>query len=210
MINQIYRFCKKTKFKLLLLFQKDIKIPSYEFKRGEIDKYIKKFNLKVLVETGTFQGDTVEYFKDKLPQIFSIELSADFAENAKKRFSSSPNVTIIEGDSGEILNHLVIEINQPTIFWLDGHYSSEFYIGDKYFITAKGKLNTPIISELTAILETDFSHVILIDDARLFVGRDDYPSIKQIRKFIQRTNNNYSLHIKDDIIYILPNASASA
>ena len=210
MIDYINSFYKKVKFRLLLIFQKDMIIPDYEFKRAEISKYIKEYNLKVLVETGTFQGDTVEYFKDMIPQIFSIELSDDFAANAKKRFSSSANVTIIQGDSGDILNHLVKEINQPTIFWLDGHYSSEFYIGDKYFITAKGKLNTPIISELTAILKSDLSHVILIDDARLFVGRDDYPSVKQMRKFIRRTNNNYSLNISDDIIYILPNATASA
>ena len=210
MIETVHNFYRKVSFKILLFFQRNVVIPSYEFKRAEIYRYIKQYNLKVLVETGTFQGDTVAYFKDKIPYVFSIELSEELASKAASRFHTFPNVRIIQGDSGEILDSLIKEIRQPTIFWLDGHYSSEFYIGDEYFITAKGTLNTPIIAEVTTILKDPITHAILIDDARLYVGKSDYPSIKQLRKLIEKINNKYSLTISNDIIYILPNAKASA
>ncbi len=188
--------------KLSRLLTKPAFIPSYEFKRAEIDHYRQNYNLNVLVETGTFLGDTVEYFKDKFDSVYSIELSKEFANKAKIKFAKDQNVKIVQGDSGLILADLVNEINQPALFWLDGHYSSEFYFGDQYFITAKGEKNTPILNELKNIFSNSHQHIILIDDARLFIGKDDYPTISELQNLIKTTP--YTLTTKNDIIYILP------
>jgi hypothetical protein len=192
----------KIKFKLLSYLKKRVHIPTYEFKRSEIERYRKIYDPKVLVETGTFMGDTVEHLKRTFTFVYSIELSEEFAVKAKKKFEDDKNVKIIQGDSGIVLRELVLEIDQPTLFWLDGHYSSEFYFEDQYFKTAKGEKNTPILNELSNILANRHNHIILIDDARLFIGKDDYPSISELQKLVK--NTKYELTLKNDIIYILP------
>ncbi|MCZ7616643.1 MAG: hypothetical protein M5T52_24530 [Ignavibacteriaceae bacterium] len=83
---------------------------------------------------------------------------------------------IINGDSGKLLKQLVAKISDPAIFWLDGHYSG--------FETAKGDIETPIKQELGAILNSELNHIILIDDARLFIGQNDYPTIEELKKYI--------------------------
>ena len=96
------------------------------------------YDLKVLIETGTFTGYAVVYFRDKFEQVYSVELSIELAEKSMKRFQSNLNVQIIHGDSGFLLKGLVEQINQPILFWLDGHNSSEFFVGEEFIRTAKG------------------------------------------------------------------------
>jgi len=190
--------------KLKSLFTKKTVIPSYEVKREIIDSYRRKFNINCFIETGTFLGDTVDFFKDKFQTVYSIELSDDLAQRAKQRFNDQPNVKIIQGNSGEVLKSLIRGFTRPGLFWLDGHYSSEFFFNDEYIVTAKGAKNTPIEQELDILLESGQMHVILIDDARLFNDTNDYPSIKKIKQKILEKNSKYSVSISKDIIRIVP------
>ncbi len=198
---------KKLKHIISFHYRKYFKksnVPDYTEKRAILEGFIKKFGLQVMIETGTFRGDTVEYFKDKLPKVYSIELSKELAEKAASRFKGDSNVQIICGDSGLILKELVHTINEPALYWLDGHYSSEFFIGTEYFVTAKGEKNTPVVSELQTLLKDKHKHVILIDDARHFNGDNDYPKVKEIKKMLQHAAHPYTLYVEKDIIRILP------
>jgi glycosyltransferase involved in cell wall biosynthesis len=202
--NRMIGILTKINNRILSFFNKK-QVPSYKFKRGEINKCRLKYKLELLIETGTFLGDTVDHFKNEFKKIISIELSETLACKARLKFQSFANVRIITGDSGRVLADLISEIHQPALFWLDGHYSSEFFVGNEYIKTAKGQLNTPIMEELKIILRADSSHVILIDDARLFTGKEDYPTITQLRGLLTHFNTKYSLTVKNDIIYIFPN-----
>jgi hypothetical protein len=177
---------------------------SYDQKREVIDKYRKQFNCKTLVETGTFLGDTIWYFRDCFEHLFSIELSHDLAVRAEKRFETHSNVKIIEGNSADILKDLLPTLKQPSLFWLDGHYSSEFFLNGEYFITARGDSNTPIEKELDTIFRTELDHIILIDDARLFTGKNDYPDIADIKAKVKANGKKYNVIIDSDIIQIIP------
>lgn len=179
-------------------------IPSYEEKRAVIDSYLFKTQIKYFVETGTFLGDTVAFFKDKFEKVFSIELNADLAKDATDRFKGDENVSIIHGDSGRVLEKLVKDISAPTFYWLDGHYSSEFYVGSKYVKTARADKDTPVLKELEVLLNDGFQHLILVDDARLFNGEGDYPTITQIRKLVSQSNFLYQVFVEKDIIHIIP------
>ncbi|MBC7850818.1 MAG: hypothetical protein H7Y31_13840 [Chitinophagaceae bacterium] len=197
----------RIKNKLNTLLSKEVTAPTYEFKRQRINDMRTKYGINVLVETGTFLGDTVEHFKNLFTRVFSIELADELAAKAQKRFESDSNVRIIQGDSAEVLKTLVDEINQPTLFWLDGHYSSEFYMGDQYIKTGRGKKDTPVEEELKLIFKNPLNHIILIDDARLFLGIDDYPSIAEIKSLVRKHKKNYSVKVDNDIIHILPSTS---
>ena len=188
-----------------IFFKRAENIPTYEVKRSTLNKFREEFNLKILIETGTFMGETVEYFKNDFSHIYSIELSIDLANQAKEKFLNDDHISIIQGDSGEILKGLLAKIDQPVLFWLDGHYSSEFWVGDVFIKTARTNVDTPIVEELKTILEHPFDHVILIDDARMFTGNTDYPSIFQIERMVRNSNRKYSVKVENDIIRIIPN-----
>lgn len=157
------------------------------------------------METGTFLGDTIEFLKAKFNFLFSIELSEELATRAKIRFKDDKNIKILNGDSGAVLEKLVPELNEPTLFWLDGHYSSEFYLNGEYFVTAKADKNTPIEKELDIILSSPFKHIILIDGARLFIGENDYPTIQKLEEKVRASDKGYKVIVTTDIIQIIPN-----
>jgi len=162
-------------------------------KQMTIQEYQHQYGYEVFVETGTYMGDMVEAQKKRFKKIFSIELGVDLFNNAKKRFKNDKRITIVQGDSGKVLPKLLSEINEPAIFWLDGHYSAG--------ITAKGEKECPIFEELDAIFSSKKNnHILLIDDARCFVGRGDYPSIDQLTEYIKSKNGKYQVEVKYDII----------
>lgn len=194
MIKTILERLKKSPPVLLIWFLVGKPIPPpHIYKQKVVLNYRSMYKVNTLVESGTYLGDMVFGVKNKFHSIISIELSDFYFKKALQRFKSQPHIKIINGDSGKEIKKILNKTNQPCIFWLDGHYSSG--------LTAKGKLNTPVLNELKSILAHKIkSHVILIDDARCFTGRDDYPKISAIKKLLK--NSNYILGVKNDIIRI--------
>lgn len=211
MIKSLIRsFRKKKKEKILFQQFKEHKVNYDQFveyissgtdlpalhiiKQNNIRKYKEEYQFNLLIETGTYLGDMVEAQRNHFREVYSIELGEDLYKNAVKRFEPYSNVKIIHGDSGAVLRSLVPKIKEPVLFWLDGHYSAG--------ITAKGNKSTPIFEELESILNAEFIHGILIDDARLFVGQNDYPSIDELAAFVTGKDSSRQLTVSDDIIKI--------
>ncbi|MFZ1678239.1 MAG: hypothetical protein WBP41_16865 [Saprospiraceae bacterium] len=168
--------------------------PPHYIKQMTIHEYQKKSGYTVLVESGTFLGDMVESQKKSFKKIVSIELAPLLFKKAKKRFQNDHNVTIVWGDSGEKLREILDDMDEPVILWLDGHYSAG--------VTAKGNKACPIYEEIDAIFDSvnRRDHMILIDDARLFIGKNDYPEVNELTDYIQHKNGKYKAEVKDDII----------
>lgn len=201
-LYKIYRFIVSRKTNNV----DNTEIPDFLTKKSEILDISKAFpKADIFIETGTFLGDTIEFFKNNFKELYSIELSKDLAERATKRFNADHHIKIIQGNSATELKSILAKITSQCIFWLDGHYSTEFWLGDEYIITAKGDKNTPILKELSQIADHSLKdHIILIDDARLFIGKSDYPSIAKLKKFISKKMPLHGFEIKNDIIRILP------
>jgi hypothetical protein len=180
------------------------KLPSDIEKRRILLDHQKKYRTNIFIETGTFLGDTSAALLPVSSKVFSIELSEQLAARARKRFAKEPRISIIHGDSGERLADIVKDLNEPALFWLDGHYSSSFDYNGEYFHTAKGKLETPILAELDVVMASNFPHIILIDDARCFNGSNDYPTCADIKAFVHKRRPEFTLSVKRDIIRILP------
>jgi len=169
--------------------------PPHSFKISVVKQYASRFKSQVLIETGTYLGETIEACKRNFQKLISIELDQKLYENAVHKFKNEPNISIYQGDSGDVLENVLVNITQPCLFWLDGHYSEGF--------TAKGKLNTPIINELKHIFHhPNKNHVILIDDARCFTGEDDYPDIASLKAIINKYDPDLQFSVANDIIRI--------
>lgn len=157
----------------------------------------RQYGLRILVETGTYRGDTVEALRKNFERIYSIELSPFLFAQAQERFRSAKNVELIHGDSGAKLADLMRKLDQPALFWLDGHYSAG--------ITAKGDKITPIFEELGHIFSAPSrAHAIAIDDARLFGTDPGYPTLEELVRFVRDKKPDAEIVVQDDIIRILP------
>ena len=164
-------------------------------KRMIISAYMRHFDLHQFIETGTHFGDTLAYVAhDKSVMCTSIELADSYYQAAMQRFASYANVTLIQGDSGTVLPEFVHNLLAPALFWLDGHYSGG--------ITARGDLDTPVSAELQAIMDSHQTHVILIDDARLFNGTNSYPHLDVLLNTV-REKAVYHAEVSADIIRLV-------
>lgn len=166
-------------------------------KQRVVKIYAKKYDIQTFIETGTYLGTMVNATKNIFPKIYTIELDKKLYERAKNKFKGISSIKVLFGDSALVLPNLLKEINKPALFWLDAHYSKG--------ITSKGDKETPILEELTAILNHKIkNHVILIDDANAFTSKNDYPAKNHLKKFILDKNPNLKFEVKQNIILITP------
>jgi hypothetical protein len=166
-------------------------------KHDIVRQYADRYGLATLVETGTYMGGTIEALRDRFARIYSIELDDDLYQRARARFAHLPHVTILHGDSAQMLPELLAELREPALFWLDGHYSGPG--------TAKGRRETPIVEEIRAVLaHLVAGHVILVDDARAFGTWPDYPTLDEFRHLVATEAPALHFTVEDDIIRIQP------
>ena len=165
-------------------------------KRRLIVSRVHEFKPEIFVETGTLFGDMTYAHRDRFLRLYSIELDDQLYERATRRFKDYAHIRILHGNSGEKITEVLREIDRPCLFWLDAHYSGG--------VTAHGEEMTPIFDEIRHILNHALrSHVIVIDDARLFNGTDGYPSFRALRDFVEAIDNNCLTWIENDTITIL-------
>lgn len=189
----------KLSFMLQRLKRK--KHPENLYRIDKIEKILaaqKLFSINILIETGTYLGEMVNYVKNNFLHIYSIELSELLADEAKKKFNKFNHIEIINGDSGLVLPKILEKTGDKKIFWLDAHYSSGVTaLSDNFG-------DTPILKELEIIFDNwvDGS-IVLIDDARLFNGTNNYPTFDFLLKYVLEKNIGLKAFIDKDIIHIV-------
>ena len=192
------RFRERRKFRKWLAAGRPDPPPPLA-KQEMLRDYAQAHELDVLVETGTFRGDTVEAMRRQFRFVHSIELAPKFYELASRRLGGVSNVQLHFGDSGKLLEGIVAGLESRTLFWLDGHYSG----GD----TALGDSKCPVREELAAIFDgMKHPFVVLIDDARCFTKPKgtDYPSIEEIREIVAAKKPDMRVEVAMDCIRIVP------
>ena len=165
-----------------------------------VDELLSVFPCKYFIETGTYLGATASWAAQRFEKVFTIERSEELWAISKNKFKDLGNVDFLLGDSREQLNELVSQINSPTLFWLDAHWSG----GNTY-----GEGNEcALIGELEVINTIEQDCFILIDDARLFMFPPPYPyspaqwpTIGEILNLLNKAGR-YSVIVNDVIISI--------
>ncbi len=173
--------------------------PPNVVKQRTVQEYANRYQLDILIETGTFWGDMVAASKDRFSRIISVELSDYLYERAKKRFAKYPHIELIHGDSGLVVPQILEQLQNPALFWLDAHAMNNIQN------TARAILETPIIQEVDKILSHPVKdHVILIDDARFFNGEHDYPTLDEFQNLIQSRRKDMRFEVLNDSIRLVP------
>lgn len=162
-------------------------------KRSAVASELRRHRLSVFVETGTYRGDTVAHLAGLVERAISIELDPTLADLARKRFRSRPHVEIRTGDSAIELPGVVASLDQPALFWLDGHFSGG---------PTADSGSSPILDEIEAIMQSPLQHVILVDDIRLFDGSDGYPDLGTLRSAVADLRPDWVFVVDEDIARI--------
>ena len=163
-------------------------------KQRTVREYGEKFELRTLVETGTYYGEMVAAMRGRFDAIYSVEYDHQLAQRAQEKFARWPHIHILEGDSQQVVPDLLKSINAPALFWLDaGYYGWAGLQGDKQRLT----------TELEAILRHSVkNHVILMDDARGLNGQNGAPTIEQLKQRIEAAFPWRKVEVKHDILRI--------
>lgn len=174
-----------------------------EGRRELLRAYGQFCSLHVLIETGTNEGLTPFALMNSFRELHTIELDDQLYARAVNMFAPYLNVRCHHGDSRDVLPDVLASIDEPALVWLDGHYSGPG--------TAHGVESSPIREELRILFEDGRTHVILVDDARIFDGGPEhelyphyelYPSLQWVKEYANE--HDYSYTLENDIIRLLP------
>jgi hypothetical protein len=126
------------------------------------------FRLRYFVETGIGQLDARAYHLAPLfEHAWAIELDLETCVRARvKAAESVPNLTIYQGSSDSWLRLLCPTLAGPALYWLDAHWTGGGEPPD---------VECPLLAELEAIGQNYRGDVVLIDDARQFLGTPSPP-----------------------------------
>ncbi len=175
--------------------------PERGFHIDKIDKIMAAkglFGISTFIETGTYLGVTTNYVQSFFKKVFTIELSKLLADEATEYFASKNHVKVLQGDSGLMLEDIVKNNPEKKLFWLDAHYSAGITASSAKFG------DTPISREIEVILDNwTKESVILVDDAGLFVGKDNYPTLEELTQFVTGKNLGLKVFVDKGIIHIL-------
>jgi hypothetical protein len=169
-------------------------------KQRTVQEYAERYQLNVLVETGTYYGEMVAAMKNRFREIHSVEFDSQLAQRAQKKFAGLKHIHIHHGDSQRVVPELLRSLDRPALFWLDaGYYGWAGLQGDRQRLT----------SELEAILGHRLpQHVVLMDDARGLNGENGAPTIEQLKQQIESEFPGRSVEVKHDILRITPAQSS--
>jgi hypothetical protein len=110
---------------------------------------------QAIVETGTYRGTTTAFLNElSEAPIATIEAQRRFYLYAGRRFREVTKVSVILGDSGQVLRRLAMESpwkNSPAFFYLDAHWLDRL----------------PLVEEIGVITASWRDAVIVIDDVRV-------------------------------------------
>jgi len=160
---------------------------------------------EIFVETGTFEGESIDRIKPYFNRFYSVELSEHYWHLSKKRFENDPLVTVINGHAPVFLKELMPELKEKSVlFWLDSHWCDAKATGGETSQCA-------LLEELNAIDFLGNDSVVLIDDARLFlcppgVPHDyiQWPDLNAVIRTLQQKSNTHELMVMNDVMVYFP------
>jgi len=161
--------------------------------------------LHTFVETGTYEGESVQRALSFFQQIYTVELSQEYYERAVQRFKGQEKVHVYHDDSAHFLEELrpLLEKTQ-VLFWLDAHWCA----ADE---SAGDNSQCPVLEELGAIARLGPQSAILIDDARLFLCPPPrphevchWPSFDALVRKLFSLSRLHELMILNDVVMFFP------
>ncbi len=164
------------------------------------------FRVDVFVETGTNRAETAVWASANFERVFTIEAYGPLHQRAIEAFGNRKNIQFLQGDSRTHIRSLLTFLDEPAIFWLDAHWCGEQTFGKSD--------ECPVVGELELLNSSKVAHMVLIDDARLFLApppppheSSHWPDITKICKLLSMYDKNRYVVVHDDVIIAVPDVA---
>lgn len=160
-----------------------------------------EFDIKNFVETGTWKGGTSFWAASHFQRVVTLEISPEISQRTAASPECPKNIEFLVGDSAKLLASVVSGLQGGSLFWLDGHYSGLGTGADN---------ECPLMDELAALRPVQDA-VIMIDDARCFLGPPPLPhdpnqwvNVDVIFQYLRDHFPNHVTTIHVDVIISIP------
>jgi hypothetical protein len=160
--------------------------------------------LRVFFETGTFEAATTTAVAPHFDRVWTVELSPVFYDWAKQKLAPFKHVEVIPGSSPDALRARAPALSsQSILYWLDAHWCGG--------ATARAASECPVLDELAAIGNLNDTSVVLIDDARYFLGPappphnpSHWPGLLELETALRRISTEHGLWVINDVMIYAP------
>jgi hypothetical protein len=164
-----------------------------------IEKIVSSYRVQNFVETGTYYGDTSIWASNIFKNVFTIENSVELHNQTANKYRETDNIEFLLGDSRTRLKETLEKLEEPTLVWLDAHWSGDSTYGEMD--------QCPILEEIGIINSLQPNLYLFIDDARLFLSPpqpphnvNQWPNIVEVINSLQANPDRYVVIIEDCII----------
>jgi hypothetical protein len=158
---------------------------------------------RAFVETGTNKAETTVWASEHFQKVVTIEGQASLVAAATAHHGHRKNIRFLHGDSRTLLAPTLAELGEPAVLWLDAHWCGEGTFGPTS--------ECPLLEELSAANHSRPDHVVLIDDARFFIGppppphkQSDWPDLMQVTRALSEGQVPRYVVIHQDVIVAVP------
>ncbi len=134
-----------------------------KFLKEEFQRLIDKHKTNIIIETGTYLGNTTKQLAEMVATVFTVEENEDYFFKSNAKFVTARNVLNYKGSSVDILPGILAgpitsgESNQNVLFFLDAHWGE----------------NNPLLQELEIIANHKIKPIIVIHDFKV----PDHPEL---------------------------------
>jgi len=163
-----------------------------------------QLNIDTFIETGTYKAQSSIWASQVFKNVHTIENSKAIFDDNIELIKKYPQINFHYGHSKVILTQILENLKSEAIIWLDAHWSGMDTYGEND--------ECPLIDEINTIITSNPNHIILIDDARLFLMppplphlAKQWPSIKEIVLTFNQSEQ-YIVVFEDVIIAVPPSA----
>lgn len=149
---------------------------------------IEQLNIGAIIETGTFRGNSTEFFADLCPgPVFTIEADRRLYGYSRARLFRRRNIFSLLDDSRNGLRSLIGDTRlqgKRILFYLDAHWGADLPLGE----------------EIDLIFCNWSEAVVMIDDFQVLddpgYAFDDYGQSKALTlEYIKKFQNNFGLKV---------------
>ena len=175
----------------------ELVVPSvHRAKERLIRRLARRHQIKLLVETGTFQGDMAFALAGNFDRIWTVELDHALWQASERRLAGFPNVCVLHGSSTDLLPKVLADMDGPGIFFLDANNSGG--------ITTRGDKETPVLEDLRAIFASDQGHVVLVDDAWWHDGTLGKPTEAEVIALVAAVAPRHCFRLAGEVMVFEP------
>lgn len=158
------------------------------------------------IETGTYRGRSARRLSALFPRVITIEIDPALARSAARTLARRDGIEVREGSSRDVLP-TVVDATQPTLYWLDGHWSGAQ--------TGGAHDECPVLGEIEALGAGHADDCILIDDARLFLAppppphrAEQWPRYREVEDALAAAKPGHQTVVAHDVVVSVPARAA--